>query len=168
MHKNNIIIIGLGNEFISDDGIGIYTVRELKKNNFFNDFTIKELSVGGLELFDYLCGYEKAIIVDAFITGSQPAGTIYKCIQTNDKEFVKIKSSHQVDLMQVLGLAKALDIKIPDKVIVYGVEAGDITTFRCKCTPEVEVAIPRLVKLIQNDIMENNLISNKGCFEIVN
>lgn len=168
MHQNKTIIIGLGNEYISDDGVGIHTIRELKKCTPLNDYKIEELSIGGIELLDHICGYERAIIVDAFITRTKPSGTIYKFVQLADENGMKLKSSHQIDLPQVLGLARALNIAIPNEIIIYGVEAGDITTFRCKCTSEVEVAIPRLVKLIQRDIMEDNLISNKGCFEIVN
>lgn len=168
MDKNKTVILGLGNEYITDDGIGIHTIRELKNNLPSNNYTIEELSIGGIELLDHLSGYEQAIIVDAFITGAHPSGTIYRYVQTADEDGMKLKSSHQIDLPQVLGLARALNIAMPNEIIIYGVEAGDITTFRCKCTPEVEVAIPKLVKLIQNDIMENNLMLNKGCFEIVN
>lgn len=168
MYQNKTIIIGLGNEYISDDGVGIHTIRELKNNIHLNDYKIEELSIGGIELLDHISGYERAIIVDAFITRAHPSGTIYRYVQTADEGGMKLKSSHQIDLPQVLGLARALNIAIPNEIIIYGVEAGDITTFKCKCTPEVEVAIPKLVKLIQNDIMENNLMLNKGCFEIVN
>ncbi len=168
MDKDTTVIIGLGNEYISDDGVGIHTIRELKKIMPLNDYKIEELSIGGIELLDYISGYDRAIIVDAFITHTQPPGTIYKFVQMADENVMKLKSSHQIDLQQVLGLARALNIAIPNEIIIYGIEADDITTFRCKCTPEVEVAIPRLVKLIQRDIMEDNLISNKGCFEIVN
>jgi hydrogenase maturation protease len=168
MHKNKIIILGLGNEYISDDGIGIHAIREFKKHIFSDNYTIEELSVGGIELLDYLSGYEKAIIVDAFCTGSNQSGTIYRYKQTTDEEVMKVRSSHQIDLPQIIGLAKVLGIAIPNEIIVYGVEAKDITTFNCNCTQEVESAIPRLVNLIHSELKENNETTfNKG-LEIIN
>jgi hydrogenase maturation protease len=81
---------------------------------------------------------------------------------------MKIKSSHQIDLPQVLGLAKALDIKIPDEIIIFGVEAEDITTFTIKCTKAVESAIPRLVKLICSELKHNDDKLNSKSLEIIN
>jgi hydrogenase maturation protease len=168
MNKNKTIILGLGNEYISDDGIGIHAIRELKKHISSDKYTIEELSVGGMELLDYISGYEKAIIVDAFFTGSNQFGTIYRYKQTTDEEAMKIRSSHQIDLPQIIGLAKVLGIAIPNEIIIYGVEAKDITTFKPNCTHEVESAIPRLVSLIHSELMENNRpISNIG-LEIIN
>jgi hydrogenase maturation protease len=165
MHKNKIIILGLGNEYISDDGIGIHAIREFKKHVSSDNYTTEELTSGGIELIDYLSGYEKAIIVD---TGSNKSGTIYRYKQTTDEEVMKVKSSHQIDLPQIIGLAKVLGIAIPDEIIVYGVEAKDITTFNCSCTQEVESAIPRLVNLIRSELKENNGTTfNKG-LEIIN
>ncbi|MDI6779380.1 MAG: hydrogenase maturation protease [Bacteroidota bacterium] len=166
MHKNNIIILGLGNEYISDDGIGILTARELKQREFFKNVRIEELAFGGLALLDYFIGYHKAIIIDAFVTGNYPAGTIYRYRQLCNSEIEKIKSSHQVDLQQVIGLAKALKLNIPSEVIVYGIEASDITTFKSSCSLPVEMAIPKLAALVEKELSNRYIITKS--FEIVN
>lgn len=168
MHQNKTIIIGLGNEYISDDGIGIHTIRELKNNIPSNNYKIEELSIGGIELLDHISGYERAIIVDAFITQTQPSGTIYRYIQPATEDGLRLKSSHQIDLPQVLGLARALNIKIPNEIIIFGVEAEDITTFALKCTKAVEAAIPRLVKFICSELKYTNDKLNSKSLEIIN
>ena len=157
--KKRLTIIGLGNEMLSDDGLGIRVVRELKNRLDDRSVAFEELSVGGLQLFDYLIGTEECIIVDAIKTGTQPAGTLLRFVQTPDTEPVKITSSHQIDLGQILGLARFMGAPLPKRLTVYGIEADDITTFSEQCTGEVARSIGRLVDLICRDLMDNE----SGC-----
>jgi len=150
--KKRLTIIGLGNEMLSDDGLGIRVVRELKNRLDDRSVAFEELSVGGLQLFDYLIGTEECIIVDAIKTGTQPAGTLLRFVQTPDTEPVKITSSHQIDLGQILGLARFMGAPLPKRLTVYGIEADDIATFRETCTAQVSQAIPKLVDAICNDV----------------
>jgi hydrogenase maturation protease len=150
--KNCLTIIGLGNEMLSDDGLGIRVVRELKNRLSDRSVAFEELSVGGLQLFDYLIGTEECIIVDAIKTGTQPAGTLLRFVQTADNEPVTLTSSHQIDLGQILGLARFMGASLPKKLTVYGIEADDITTFQESCTEQVSLAIPKLVNAICADV----------------
>ena len=154
--RKRLTIIGLGNEMLSDDGLGIRVVRELKNRLDDRSVAFEELSVGGLQLFDYLIGTEECIIVDAIKTGTQPAGTLLRFVQTADNEPVTLTSSHQIDLGQILGLARFMGASLPERLTVYGIEAEDITTFRETCTARVSDAIPKLVDAICNDIQTDH------------
>lgn len=173
MQKNKIIIIGLGNEFISDDGVGIFVLNELKNKLLQSvpdphNFIYEQLSEGGLGLLDYISGYNKCIIIDTILTRTQPPGTIYRFIQNPSTEPIKIKSSHQINLPQVIGLAKMLKIEVPDEIIIYGIEAEDITTFKIGCTEKVQEAIPKLVMMIYDDlkIEYNESTLNTECINL--
>ena len=160
-----LIIIGLGNEFISDDGAGIFAVRQLRERisrvnrnvseataDFPGDIVIEELTSGGLQILDAITGYERCFIIDAVLTGMNPPGTIYRFEQRGQEEPVKLASSHQINLPEVLGLARLLKVNIPTSITVYGVEVGDITTFSTGCTDEVEEALPQLIDVIWRDL----------------
>lgn len=167
--RNSLTVIGLGNDLLSDDGLGIRTIRQLKARLALDDAVFQELSVGGLQLLDHVVGYERCIIVDAMTTGKEPAGTIYRFVQTPDAKLVPLSSSHQIDLGQVLALAKLLGAELPETLTVYGIEALDVTTFRDGCTAQVSEAIPRLVDLICRDLDESVAISGlrTGGWEII-
>lgn len=151
--RKQLTIIGLGNEMLSDDGIGIKVVRELRKRLDQESVSFEELSVGGLQLFDYLVGTEECVIVDALMSGRYPAGTLLRFEQSADNEPVTLTSSHQIDLGQILGLARFMGASLPKRLTVYGIEAEDITTFRETCTVCVAEAIPKLVDAICIDLM---------------
>jgi len=118
MKKN--VIIGLGNDLLGDDAIGLITARRLK--NFFNDtIDVFESPNGGLELLDYLEGYENALILDSLYTNKYPSGyiTVYS---VND--FISFQSStpHYIGLPEVVNIAKELNISIPKNIVVLLME----------------------------------------------
>jgi hydrogenase maturation protease len=152
LRRKPLAVIGLGNEFLSDDGVGIRIVRELRKRLAGREVVCEELSIGGLPMLDVLTSYERCIIIDAVVTGAHPTGTAYRFVQSPGQPGGTVKSSHQIDLAQVLSLAALMGAELPRTVTVYGVEAGDTTTFRDSCSEEVSSAIPLVVEAVCRDL----------------
>ena len=69
---------------------------------------------------------------------------------SNTKHFV---SPHQVNLATSLELGKMLNLTMPQEIAIFAVEAEDITSFGEKCTPEVEKAIPEVVRMVLEDLV---------------
>ncbi|HUI66551.1 MAG TPA: hydrogenase maturation protease [Bacteroidota bacterium] len=165
--SHSLAIIGLGNEMLSDDGLGIRVVRALRQRLRRRDIEFEELSLGGLPLLDHLIGFDRCIIVDAISTGLYPPGTTLRLVQTGSSAPVAIRSSHQIDLSQILGLAELLGERLPREVAVYGIEACDVTTFHDDCTSAVAAAIPSLVDAICRDIEKNRLSAPPGQWQLI-
>jgi len=62
-------------------------------------------------------------------------------------------SPHQINLATALELGKMLNLAMPQEITIFAVEAKEITTFSEKCTPEVEQAIPKLVKMVMEELV---------------
>ena len=81
--KNTILLIGLGNPILGDDGVGWRVVEEVEKvwrtghAHDGRDVEFKYLSLGGLALMEQMEGFDNVIVVDSMLTGSRPNGTIY-------------------------------------------------------------------------------------------
>jgi hydrogenase maturation protease len=148
-----ILVLGIGNPILSDDGAGIRVAQEV--GNQLNDpqVTVAETSEAGLRLLDSIVGYDKVIIIDAIQTKKGQAGQIYH-MGPEDFSFAKhFSSPHQINLVTALELGNALDLAMPQKITIFAVEAKDITTFSEKCTPEVEQAIPKMVKMVMEELV---------------
>jgi hydrogenase maturation protease len=65
-----------------------------------------------------------------------------------------LSSPHQINLVTALELGKMLNLAMPQEITVFAVEAKDITSFSEKCTPEVEKAIPEVVKMVLQELNE--------------
>lgn len=153
MLKNGkkIKVIGVGNLLLGDEGVGIHAVNELKKTSFGLDVEIIDGGTAGIDLLFVLEGAGCVIIIDCLEAGTEP-GTLFRVpaeeIITGPSR--EKYSLHDIDLAEVLSLADRLGV-LP-ATIIYGVQPGEIS-FKLELTPEVQKALPRLVQLIEKEIL---------------
>jgi hydrogenase maturation protease len=114
------VIIGLGNDILGDDAAGLIAVRELK-NHYGEKVDLFESPNGGLELLDFLEGYEEAIILDSLYTGQYRAGTIIE-YSSSDFESSTAQTPHYIGLPEVLKLAQKLGISAPKEIKILLIE----------------------------------------------
>jgi len=147
------LVLGIGNPILSDDGVGIRVAQEVGKKLNDPHITVAETSAAGLSLLDSIVGYDRVIIIDAVQTEKGQAGQIYR-MKPEDFSFAKhFSSPHQINLVTALELGKMLDLAMPRKITIFAVEAKDITSFSEECTPEVEQAIPEVLKLVLQELV---------------
>jgi len=149
-----ILVLGIGNPILSDDGAGIKVAREVWEKLDDPQITVSETSAAGLRLLDSIVGYDKVIIIDAIQTKKGKAGQIYRMKPEDFSSAKHLSSPHQINLVTALELGKMLDLAMPQKITIFAVEAKDITNFSEKCTPAVEQAIPEVVKMVLEELNE--------------
>ena len=72
-----ILVAGIGNVFLGDDGFGVEVVRRLAARELPEGVRVMDLGVRGFDLtYALLDGYDAAILVDATLR-SGPPGTLY-------------------------------------------------------------------------------------------
>ena len=147
------LVLGWGNPILSDDGVGIKVAQEVKEKLSYPQITVAETSTAGLSLLDSIVGYDKVIIIDAVQTKEGNAGQIYRMGLQDFSSTKHFSSPHQINLATALELGKMLNLAMPQKITIFAVEAKDITNFSEKCTPEVEQAIPEVVKMVLKELV---------------
>ena len=150
--KKKTLILGMGNSLLSDDGVGLYVVAELKNRLNEPAITIMETGVAGLSILDLLVGYDRAIIIDAIQTADGKAGQIYRLGPEAFDTTRRTATSHDVDLTTALALGKKLKLALPQKIVIFAIEALDVSSFKEECTPEVKQAIPTCVEMVLEEI----------------
>jgi len=139
------LVLGLGNEILSDDGVGIVVTRHLReffKNSKNIDFI--ETNEMGLSLLDFLEGYEWAIIVDSVITGTCKTGSLH-VFDRDTFTNPQAGNLHHMGLDEILTSAERMNISVPRNLYVAAIEVKDPFTFGEKLTLEVEKALPQIV-----------------------
>lgn len=140
-------IIGIGNEFRSDDGIGIHIVRELK--NRYPELNTSESDGNGVELLSLYQGNDLLIIIDAaYAEKEEDIGKILhlNLNETVDFSNIKLFSSHSFGLVESLKMGKILNA-IPDETHLYLVFARDFS-FGNKISEEVKQSTEKIISLI--------------------
>jgi len=145
-----ILVVGLGNPLLTDDGVGIHVVRALegRRGQDPRGVEVAELSLGGLRLLDEMVGYDKVILVDAIRTPQGQVGRVYRLSPHDLHAGLHTGSSHDLSLEAALALGRRLGMQLPSQIVIFAVEVEDIFTFGQECTPRVREAIPRVVEAV--------------------
>ncbi len=151
--RNNLLVLGIGNTLLGDDGVGIYVARKIgAQYQQEASIDVAETNLGGIALLDLIAGYEKVIIVDAIITKKKRPGTIYKLSLEDLGNIVDIYMLHAIDLRTAIELGRTLGYPIPENIDIYAIEIADNTTFAEGLSPEIEEAVPSVIKQILKDL----------------
>ena len=107
----SVLLLGIGNSCMGDDGIGPYMVRRLQCDNRFpSQVTVVDGGTRGLELLPYLVGVKKLVVVDAVRCGQSP-GTIVRLAGDKVPRIIVPKlSMNETGLPDLLAAAELLDI----------------------------------------------------------
>jgi len=171
--SKRILVLGLGNILLRDEGVGARVAQLLRMEpRVKHDPAINcgakyfsadvEIIDGGTAALDFLLfaqSAEKLIVIDALRAGGEP-GTIYRAkfrAAERDKladilagqESSKI-SLHQVGLIDALAIAEKLNC-LPEEVVIIGVEPAEVD-YGLELTDEVERKIPEIVDTVLKEI----------------
>ena len=153
-----IKLIGLGQSFRGDDGIGIISVKRwmdqhpTTANN--PSLHVEILESPGLALLDSLDGAKFALLVDAVQTG-KPPGTIHHVSSEDLDSFLPdSKSAHGWGVAETLFIEKQVNtIVMPEKILIIAIEAENFKV-GTTISPLLDAKLPEIVKIIQDNISE--------------
>ncbi len=144
------LVIGLGNDILTDDGVGIRVARAVHREGLPDGTDVMHLSVGGLALMEHMVGYGGVVLVDAIKTRGGVPGTVYALTLDQLPGTLNTASAHDTNLTTALAAGRQFGANLPedDKIKIVAIEAEDVLTFGERCTPAVEAAIPEAVRLV--------------------
>ena len=120
--SNSIVLLGVGNILLTDEGFGVHVVNQLREDYVFNPpITILDGGTMGMELLTYMRGMTKLLLVDA-INGGDAPGTVYEFPHEEmNTYFTEAISVHEVGMQDILRI-RALQEDPLEDAIVIGVE----------------------------------------------
>ena len=136
--RPRILVAGLGNDLMTDDGVGVHLARKLRGHVPAN---VRVVEVGTAVLDAYHL-FEKADLVlalDAMQAGGKP-GSVYRFRPLDVAVKHGTASLHEFSFVEVLGLLR----KTPRDVVVVGVEPETID-YGLELSPRVEAGLPQAV-----------------------
>lgn len=116
-----ILVIGVGNEYRSDDAVGLLVARRLRQLSLEN-VTVIEQSREGADLMESWKGADTVIIVDSASSGARP-GTIH-CVDARAQQIPRgllRYSTHAFSVAEAVELARVMNW-LPPRMVVYGIE----------------------------------------------
>jgi hydrogenase maturation protease len=145
-----VVVIGVGNEFRRDDGVGPEVLARLRAQ--VADSVQLVLSDGEpARLIEAWAGATLAVVVDAIRGDQATTGQMHRIVVDQaDLEQVNTVSSHGLGLGDAIGLARALDL-MPGRLVVHAIEAADFS-FGLGLTPAVAAGADALTVAVLADL----------------
>ena len=148
-----ILVLGVGNVLLQDEGFGVHAAMEMSKENWSENVEFIDGGTAGMELIYLFEDVSRLIIVDSIDAKTEP-GSIFKFKPDDIGNLPKGlgASFHDIGLLEVLRIAKTLD-SLPDTVI-FGIQPKTID-WGMELTPELEAKMGEVKKLVTEEIRKN-------------
>jgi hydrogenase maturation protease len=148
--RPKVLVIGIGNVYRSDDGVGIVVARRLGERKPAGVKIIEE-SGEGTTLLSRWKDAQAVILVDAVHSGAPP-GTIRRIdarVETIPARFFHC-SSHAFSVAEAVELGRALN-QLPQQLILYGIEGGHFSAGE-RLSVKVEQAVTAVVGRVLDEV----------------
>lgn len=117
-----VLVAGIGNVFLGDDGFGVELAARLARQKVPAGVDVVDFGVRGMDLAYALADYDVAVLLDALPRGEAP-GTLY-VLEAELEDAEPSLDAHGMDPVTVLRLARTLG-SMPDRVLVVGCEPAN-------------------------------------------
>ena len=169
IQKGKTLVLGMGNEILMDDGIGPRLVKRLKSSLPYTSTNYETAWVGGLEILEYIQGFQYVIFIDGIKTKNGMPGDVYYFTPEDYKETLHLSNMHDVSFLTAIEFGKSLGYQLPESILIIAVEIEEDTVFGKNFTPnlskhynEIYQEIYQVIKpVIQDKITFDQLIVKK-------
>lgn len=143
--SEKVLVLGIGNVLLGDEGIGVHTVKYLEKQTLPLQADLLDGGTGGFYMLSILEEYKTLIMIDATIDGNVP-GTISLIEPKFASDFPSALSSHDIGLKDLIESAALLG-HLP-KIYLITVSISQDQELKMELSPEIEARIPAITQLI--------------------
>lgn len=144
--SEKILILGLGNLVLRDEGVGIHAIQALEQEELPPHVHLLDGGTGGIFLIGTLQEYDRVIMIDASLDSELP-GTV-RCIRPRySDDYPPLLSAHEIGLKDMID-AMIFQEQIPD-IDLITVTVKDFGSLGMELSDEVERAIPEIKKQVR-------------------
>ena len=143
--SNSVLILGVGNYLMGDEGIGVHVIQEMSKTVLPENIDILDGGTGGFLLLNCFESYPTIIFVDATMDG-KPEGTVSLIRPKFASDFPSALSVHDVGLKDMIEAVYLMDT-IPD-IYLFTISIKEINPMTIELNTAIKNAIPKVIENI--------------------
>lgn len=140
-----ILVLGIGNLVLNDEGIGIHIVHTLSQMEMPRGVDVLDGGTGGLALLETLQSYPRIILVDAALN-NRPVGTIRRLSPRYSRDYPPLLSAHEIGLKEMIDAMLLLG-EAP-QIELLTVSVRNCHSLGMHLSPEIRRAIPQILQLV--------------------
>jgi len=147
MSSHSVVVLGLGNLLMQDEGVGIHALRYLQENYQFDpNVELVDGGTSGLDLLPFFRPEGRMIMLDA-MEFDQPPGSIGRVENEDILARLNTKTSvHHLGLSDLLAMARLTEVT-PKEIVLFGVQPESLE-LEVELTATVQEALPNLIQYV--------------------
>lgn len=149
----NILILGIGNILLQDEGIGVHAMREMEKKEWPENINLLDGGTGGFHMLSIIQEYKTIVMIDATID-NDPPGTIKVTEPRFASDFPKVLSSHDIGLKDLIESATLLGF-LP-KIYLITVTIDQNQELGMELSKQIHNTIPVIIAEIKSILKQIN------------
>lgn len=144
--KIDVLIVGLGNLILGDEGVGVHAARRLAKEDLPDRVAVLDGGSGGFHLLGPLTDADCLIIMDAALD-DQPPGTVQHIRPRYASDYPSSLSAHDIGLKDMLEAIHLLDGQVETDLFTVSIETPK--TLSLDLTPPVQSGMDELIHQVK-------------------
>ncbi len=144
-----ILILGIGNVLMGDEGIGVHVVRYLQNMPLPEGVECLDGGTGSFNLLEPMQRARKVILIDATIDGA-PVGTVRRLQPKFSKDYPRTLTAHDIGLKDLLDAFYLLGN--PPEVILFAVSIAALQEVGTELSPELAAVVPEAAGMVVEEV----------------
>lgn len=140
-----VLILGIGNLVLNDEGVGIHIIHMLKSIGMPDDVDILDGGMGGTGLLDTMQQYQNLILIDAAVD-EYPVGTVRRLTPHYTTDYPRLLYAHDKGVCDMICAIQSQ--RHSPHIEMLAISVGANRTLGMQLSPEVRRVIPQVLQLI--------------------
>lgn len=152
MKKNSqpeILILGIGNVLMGDEGVGVRVVEELSEAALPEGVSCLDGGTGSFLLLEPMVQAGRIILIDATIDGA-PAGTVRRLEPRFSGDYPRTLTAHDIGLRDLLDAFYLLGRQ--PQVVLYAISISPLQQMEVELSPETAAVVPQVAQMILAEV----------------
>jgi len=145
----NILVLGIGNVLMGDEGVGVHVVRHLERLAMPSGVELLDGGTGSFQLLDPMQRARKIILIDATLDGN-PAGTVRRLTPRFSSEYPRTLTAHDIGLKDLLDTFYLLER--PCDITLFAVSISPLQDVGVELQPEIAARVPEIANLVMQEL----------------
>lgn len=140
-----MLILGIGNILMGDEGVGVEVVRALEKESLPANVECLDGGTGSFLLLEPMQNADRVILIDATIDGAE-TGTVRRLRPRFSTDYPRTLTAHDIGLKDLLDTFYLLGDE-PD-VTLFAVSIPPLQDMKFELSPELAPVVPRVAQMV--------------------
>ena len=154
----SVLVLGVGNVLMADEGIGVQVVRELEKMPLPPNVECLDGGTGGFQLLGPLQDADRILLIDACVDGN-PSGTVRRLQPRFSSDYPRTLTAHDIGLKDLLDAAYLTDR--PLNVTLFAISIDPLQGVGTEIRSALAHQLPKILRIVSDELLLTGACSGR-------